>query len=161
VSEILEAVIDALQDINQTVAGINQSPHLLETPNTLSTAHLPLIMTEVVEASYIPLHAGQIDLEMKSTVFIDAVEQNRYQNILEQTTRLADNLRNKYEDNTAYTNTDGTRTFLNDSTLVQVASIKQNEAMIFSGRKLIEYPERSGNWYHGFDMTFGVLAFDG
>lgn len=161
-SSIIFETVNALQDIHMHITGITNAPSLEDTPTSLDTLILPCAITRITRGSEWSLEAeaGMVKMTITVTVYLQAFSQDYLGNILTDTHRLMDALRDKYRDEATYLYNDGQKMILDRDGLQ--AWINQGVAMRVSGyRADLQYPERSGNFYHGFEVTFGVVGNDG
>lgn len=159
---LLEEIINAVQEINLHVAGIESAPHLSDYPTTPDTMEMPLALTELAAGTEwsIGCTNSTIDAALNVIVLLRPVNQEDYGINQQDVVRLEDNFRLKYRDNQTYYYEDGERKLLFENAIGQ-AWVNAGVNPTFSGYLLIERPLRSGRWHHGFRMTLRVKGKGG
>lgn len=158
-SQIITKTIDALQDINERVPGIEAAPHIDESPESLDTYILPVALTDISRGTEWGLFTdGRVQMTVVVSVYLRSFNQEYLGDIRQAVHVLADAFRDKYRDEATYLYDDGTQGLICDDELQ--AWIQQGRRMSFSGYTRLEFPLGSQKFYHGFTLTFGVVGTD-
>jgi hypothetical protein len=159
---LFEEIVNAIQDINLHVTGVESAPHLVDYPTTPDTLEMPLALTEFATGTEwsIGCTNSSVDVALSIIVLLRPVNQEDYGINQQGVVILADSFRLKYRDSQTYLYEDGERKLLFENAIGQ-AWINAGVNPTFSGYQLIERPLRSGRWHHGFRMTVRVRGKGG
>lgn len=152
--------INAIQDINSHLLGIESSPHLAEYPAHIDTMQMPLSITHCIPPSGWPANCEQrAKLRFQTVVYVDTFNQDYFGDVMLKVYAISGNHRKHYlDDANTWLYPDQQRMII-DRDELQVW-LDQSVDFQYSGYIVREYPVQSGNFHHTFDVQFGVIVHD-
>lgn len=165
-NDLIVCSINAIQTLNGLVSLDGDpvmAPELADYPTSLDTMGFPTALTQINTQSAINLKCSNtaIALSVTLSVYVESFAQGFYGKVLEKVYRLADEFRYVYLTASNFLYDD-----LDDRVLIDESDrkiyIASSTPLQFTGYTILEYPARSGSFYHGFELgQMDVVAKDG
>jgi hypothetical protein len=161
-SELIYKTIDAIQDVNEKIKGIEFSPHLEDYPTSLDSLQLPCSLTDITDGTqfFMDCANNRIIFNLTSVILLERAEKGFYGPLRVLAANLSDAFRNTYFDGQTYLYQDYSRKLVD--TPDNLIYIDVSQPFLYSGYQgNLNYPVGSTNFFHGFTVTFRVIGLGG
>ena len=150
----IETTINLLQRINGQVSPLVSCPELEDYPMSLDTLVLPIALTNLEEGFFNGRNADNIsEDDYVIRVLFEALGQGDLGSRSVEGVRILQAFRNKYLDETTYA-VIGRKILQTEPYSIFI--LEKEQIFRNTGLTIIEYPDDSGFWFHGFEMRFTV-----